>query len=153
MINSYELAIDNSFSGAIDTAFKVSIDDRSNTLNDKTHRLEHLVRRKDCYMLNFVTGVYDGPGQLSQTKQVAHFGLQQDESYAHETAMLYDPQQAYVFLEFSQRGMRSTTVIRYFQKFLLSDKCSLVPVADADAPDRARRYKTIRSLQVKGIFA
>ena len=143
------LEIDSSLSDAIDTAYTASVDDRISVLNQKKHRLEHWERRQDCYLINFVTGAFDGPGSFSQTKEVKHFGLQEDEDFAYETAMLYDPENHYVFLEFSQRGMRSTTITRYFQKFMLSDKCILIPVVDEDAPDRARKFKTIRGLSLK----
>ena len=141
--------VDNSFDAAIAAACTSSFDDKTHDVNGKICRLENEDRQKDCCLLNFATGAFDGPGHFRQTTQVVPFGLQQDESFAHETAMLYDPEDNLVFLESSQRGMSRVTIARYFMKFALSKtNYELIPVLDNEAASRARHYKTIRSLTI-----
>ena len=141
--------MDNSFSAAIEASCAASFADKNKDVDGKMRRLEHYTQHGDFHLLNFATAAFDGPGHFSQTTQVAPFGIDPDEYFAHETAMLYDPDQHLAFLESSQRGMSRTTVARYFMRFAPpKTRYELLPVLDDEASARARRYKTIRKLEV-----
>ena len=141
--------VDNSFDAAIVAACASSFNDKNKDVNGKLCRLENADRQDKYCLLNFATAAFDGPGHFRQTTQVVPFYLQQDESFAHETAMLYDPKENLLFLESSQRGMSRVTIARYFIKFALpKTSYELKPVLDDEAASRARRYRTIRSLTI-----
>ena len=141
--------VDNSFDAAIVAACGSSFNHKNQDIRGKMCRLENEDRQEDYRLLNFATAAFDGPGHFRQTTRVVPFGLQQDESFAHETAMLYDPGQNLVFLESSQRGMNRVTIAHYLMKFALpKTNYELVPVLDNESASRARRYKTIRSLTI-----
>ena len=141
--------VDNSFDAAITAACASSFNDKNKDVDGKMCRLENDDRQEDYSQLNFATAAFDGPGHFSQTTRVAPFGLQQDESFAHETAMLYDPEQNLIFLESSQRGMTRVTIARYFMKFALpKTEYELIPILDDEAASKARRYRTVRSLTI-----
>ena len=142
--------VDNSLDEAISAACASSLNDKNRRANEKRCRLEHDSRQDHCFLLNFAVAAFDGPGHFRHETQVVPFGLQEGEAFAHETAMLYDPENKLVLLESSQRGMTRVSVARYFMTFALpKTRFELVPVLDDEAASRARRYKTVRSLSMK----
>ena len=141
--------VDNSLNEAIVAACSSSFIDQTRDIEGKSCRLENDHRQKDYILLNFATAAFDGPGHFRHTMKVVPFSLQEDESFAHETAMLYDPENNLVFLESSQRGMSHIAISRYFKRFA-SPKTNyeLAPILDEEAASRARRYKTIRNFTI-----
>ena len=141
--------VDDSFEAAIDAAYNSSFNGRNKEVNRKMSRLENYSRPNNSFLLNFAVAAFDGPGHFRPETRVVHFGLQQDDAFAHETDMLYDPDHDLVFLESAQRGMSRVAVARYFKKFALpKTEFELVPILDDEAASKARRYRTIRRLTI-----
>ena len=156
-VNVYEVdLLDDSgldpltFANAIESACKESIPGRFKSLGDKGRRLEHYDQRDGCFLLNFVTLAFDGPGRSAPGSMTEPIDLALDEHFSHETAMLYDPGENLVFLESGQGGMTNGAIARYFREFAENGEMySLVPRLDAEASSKARRYQTIRSLVMR----
>ncbi len=136
-----------SFGVAIDGACGQPLDERYSDVNEKGRRLEHCDEREGCHLLNFVTFEFAGPGRSAPKTPAAPIDLDRDESFAHETAMLYDPEANLAFVESTQGGMGPGAIVSYFERFAnRGTYYRLIPRLDDDAAARARRHQTIRSL-------
>ena len=141
---------DISFSDAIENACARSLPDRFREVNGKGRRLENYEQRDDCYCLNFVTLEFSGPGRSERETAAVPIDLGADEEFAHQTAMLYDPDLNLAFVESTQTGMRYGAIARYFRGFSFPrTEYQLVPRLDDDAAARARRHQIIRSLTMR----
>ena len=139
------------FQDAIENARRQqSIVDREKVINGTVRRLETSTMKGHLYLMNFVSFKYTGHGQVRRGQPIHPTPIQRDESFAPETAMLYDPKANIAFLESSQSGMRSSSVVRYFEQFAnRGDKYSMSPRADADASARARQHQIISRLKIR----
>lgn len=137
-----------SFSTALDNAIAQPLALRYREANGKGRRLENDARRDDIYLLNFVTFEFAGPGRSRPITPAQHINLGADESFAHETAMLYDPNAELAFVESTQGGMGPGAIASYFAAFA-GDRTEylLLPRLDDGAGARARRHETIRTIR------
>lgn len=139
-----------SFRTAVDNAIAQPLDRRYREANEKGRRLEHYERRNSIYLLNFVTFEFAGPGRSGPITPAQHIGLNADESFAHETAMLYDPDADLAFVESTQVGMGPGAIASYFEAFAGErTEYQLIPRLDDDAAARARSHQTIRNLSIR----
>lgn len=135
------------FETAIQEARGRPLGERYMPLLPKGRRLEHDDKRDGCYLLNFVTFEFAGPGRSTPETHAVPIDLDPRESFAHETAMLYDPETALAFLESTSVGMREGAIANYFGEFANSDTDYLLtPLLEDDAAVRARGFQTIRSI-------
>ena len=138
------------FHNAIEAAIGLPLDQRYREVNEKGRRLDDYERRDGCFLLNFVTGRYDGPGRASPQAAVAPITLAPDETFAYETAMLYDPAERMVLVEVAVGGMGASAVANYFESFANPDtNYTLVPWLDMEAAARARNHQTIRKWKLR----
>ena len=139
-----------SFSGSIKNALAQQLDGRYKDVRGKKRRLENYREDANCYLLNFVTFEYAGPSRTEPTSETVPIGLNSNESFAHETAMLYDPGTNLAFVESTQSGMRARAIVLYFEEFSnFNEHYLLIPRLDAEAAAKARGYKTIRSVKLR----
>ena len=135
------------FETAIEEARGRPLGERYVPLLPKGRRLEHDDKRDGCHLLNFVTFEFTGPGRSAPNTRAVPIDLDPSESFAHETAMLYDPETYLVFLESTSVGVREGAIADYFKEFASSDtEYMLTPRLDDDAAARARGFQTIRSI-------
>ena len=135
------------FSVAIDNALSRPLGWRYMEIKSKGYRLENAVHKEGCYLLNFVTFEFFGPGRSDRETAAVRIDLGPDEDFAHHTAMLYDPELNIAIVESTQSSMRHGAIAQYFKSFSQPiTKYLLIPTLDNDAGARARRYRTIRSL-------
>ena len=135
---------------AIKRAYAQSITDRCRSVNGKQRRLEQCRQNEEYSLLHFVTSEFTGPGRFSRDQAEAPIDLAPNESFSHGTAMLYDHQTNLAFLEAVLLGMGPGAVASYCEEFVDDmTKYQLVPRLDEDASARARRHRTIRSIEMK----
>ena len=135
------------FETAIEEARERPLGERYVPLLPKGRRLEHDDKRDGCYLLNFVTFEFAGPGRSTPEEYAVHIDLDSNESFAHETAMLYDPETRLAFLESTLGGMGSGAIADYFGNFADRDtEYVLTPRLDDQAAARARTFQTIRTV-------
>ena len=138
------------FSDTLDTIVSSPLPERFRNLRGKGHRLEHHRMSDDCYLLNFVTLAFAGPGRSTPLQAAQPIDLQEDESFANETAVLYDPEIDLVLLESSRNGMGQGAFARYISSFSDPETAyALTPRLDDNAAARARRHQTIRSVTMR----
>ncbi len=138
------------FEKAISIACKKSLRRRGRDENEKHHRLENHKQKTDRFLLNFVTLDFPGPGRAKREGPVSPFGLDEDESYTHETAILYDIDNRLAFIESKKVGMGYGAIARYFTDFAgLGTAYQLIPRLDPDAATRARKKRLIRGMQMR----
>ena len=138
------------FSDAIENAWDWTLPDRLENIGGKTRRLENYEKGDGYYLLNFVTHEFTGPGRSGLETEAVPMGLEENENFSHQTAMLYDPDLNLAFVESTQSGMRAGAIARYFREFSSPlTEYQLIPRLDDDAAARARRHQTIRSLTMR----
>lgn len=139
-----------SFSEAIKNAAAQQINGRHKVVGDKGRRLENYREDANYYLLNFTTSEFSGPSRTEPTSEATPFYLSPNEYFAHENAMLYDPEANLAFLESTLNGMRAGAIADYFKEFAnRNESYTLIPQLDAEAAARARRYQTIRSVKLR----
>ena len=135
---------------AIRTADVQLLGDREKNINGKIRRLDHSQQRDDMFLLNFVTFQYSGPGRVRRQQPTAAIALRPDESFAPETAMLYDHSSNLALVESAQGSMGPSAIVRYFEEFAdRGTTYTMIPRVDNDAAARARRHQTIRNLKMR----
>ena len=137
-------------SEAIGRALNCPLLEREKDIGGKRRRLDYASQENGLYLLNFVSFEFSGTGKVRQGQVVQSVALQPDESFAPETAMLYDPENSLAFIESAIGSMGPHAIVDYFQEFAdPRDKYFLEPMADPDARARARRHQTIRKLEMR----
>ena len=138
------------FSDSIKRAYNISLEDRLTNINGRDHRLEHFKSTDEYFLANFATLAYSGPGRTDQTTQVSPIELNPSESFAFETAMLYDETRNYAFIESSRNGVGAGAITLYFKAFALeATRHEFVAVLDEEASNRARSFKKISRLNMQ----
>ena len=138
------------FSDTIDYTRGLSLSERYKEVNGKGRRLENSDMHDGCYLLNFVSLEFAGPGRANPLTAATPIDLDPDDSFAHETALLYDPGINLAFLESGQSVMGPGAIARYFREFTNPRvNYQLIPRLDEEAAARARRFQTIRSLSMR----
>lgn len=130
----------HSFHQAIDNVIARPLDRRYTEVSGKGRRLENHRKEEDYYLLNFVTSQFDGPGRTEPETAAIPIDLAPEESFAHETAMLYAPNANLAFVESILGGMGPGAIAHYFSEFANNNEnYSLIPRLDDEASARARR--------------
>ena len=156
-VNIYEVELTGNgganqlpFDNAIEEACRQPFAQRYRIVNGRGRRLDNYEERDGCFLLNFVTGRYDGPGRTSPQDVVAPIPLGPDENFSYETAMLYDPAEQLAFVESSIGVIGPSAIAHYFGEFADPDtNYTLVPRFDQEAAERARNHQTIRKLKLR----
>lgn len=155
--NIFDVEIDNDgrrgrlpFERAIERACSGAPEDRVRNVNLKDRRLEHWERDRGCYLLNFTTFDYPGPGRVREATPAAPIGLADDEFFSHQTAMLYDPDEQLAFIESGRAGMGPGAIAKYLGRFRNPQANYLMmPRLDPEASARARRYRQFRRVEMR----
>ena len=137
------------FEDAIDLAYQHSITERRRPEPRRSFRLEDVSVTEDYYLLNFAALQYDGPGRADTLSPVSSIDLSPDESFAYETAMLYDIDDSILFVESHQTSMRSGAISRYFTHFAESTIYGVYPRIDESVIRRARGFYEIRGVGLR----
>ena len=138
------------FQEAIQSCSGEPLADREKNISGKYRRLDSHDQRNGVFLLNFVTFEYAGPGRVRRTQPTRPIPMAADESFAPETAMLYHPVSNLAFVESSQGSMGPGAITGYFEEFAnRGSTYALHPRTDQNAAVRARRYQTIRNLEMR----
>ena len=155
IINVYDVCTSDDgtpFADAIDVALSLPLGERERTVRGRQRRVEHHDKRAEGYLLTFATFAFAGPGRVRTGTPIISMGLSSDEFYADDTAALYDPVLNMAFIESTLSGMLSGAIGDYFQKFAepsTGTEYQLIPRLDDEAATRARKFQTIRSLEMR----
>ena len=152
--NIYELEGDDEphplFEDAVAAVEALPKGQRLKGVNGVDRRLEHYEEHDGCLLLNFVTMRFPGPGKASRNRDVEQVGLQAGESFAHQTAMLYDAENGLVLLESGRPGMGPGAVGEYIGDMGAQGyRYKLTPRFDGAARSRALRAETIRLVEMR----
>ena len=135
---------------AMANCIRQSVADREESISGKVRRLESYRTQNGLFLINFVTFEYSGPGRVRRQQPIRPIILDADESFAPETAMLYDTATKLAFVESSVGSMGPGSIVRYFEQFAnKGSEYIMSPRADHNAGARARRYQTIRNLKMR----
>lgn len=134
---------------AIEKAAMLGLRDRVVSINGKYRRLEAFEIAGDPWLLNFVTAEFAGPGRTGLASPAVAIGLQSDENFAHETAMLYDPNAGVIWIESGLGGMGAGAVKQYFETFSDGLAITLTPRLDDLASAKARAFQEVRKIEYR----
>ena len=139
-----------SFRDAIENASVETFQNRYKEVNGKGRRLENHAEQDGCFLLNFVSLEFAGPGRTRPDTATVPIGLAPEEYFSQEMSMLYDPEENLAFVESALGTMGTSSIVGYFKAFAnTGTNYLLVPRLDNAAAARARRYQTIRRLKMR----
>ena len=143
-------AIETPFTDAVIAAHQAPFTGQQTLILNRNRLLQERDYQQDCYLFNFITSQFEGPGRIAPAQPSTAMGLQPQENFAHQTAALYDPALELILIESSTIGMRAGALARYFKEFARpGNEYLLTPRLDEDATERALRYQTIRYVEVE----
>lgn len=156
-INVYDIQLEHTgdepeteFEDAIKNTCDLGLAERERFVGGKRRRINEYDERDGILFVNFVTFEYSGPGRVRRGQPTQAIALQADESFAPETAMLYDPESRLAFVESALGAMGPSSISDYLKEFANAGTgYSLIPRADNNAAVRARRHRIIRSLKMR----
>ena len=156
-VNVYDVALEHTgddqpteFHEAIGNARLQGLADLEKDISGKRRRLDFSRQQGGLFLLNFVTFEYSGTGRVRRGQPTRAVPIMPDESFAPETAMLYDPATNLALVESSSGGMGPGVIARYFEEFANNgSEYFMTPRPDVNAATRARRYQTIRNLKMR----
>lgn len=135
------------FSRAIAKAVSDSLKTAIIDIGGSRRRFEEYDQNGPLHFLNFVTFRHPGPGRAGVGVPVSPMILGPDEDYAHETAALYDADNATIFIETGRPGMAAGAIAEFFTLHAPANYTfRLTPKMDPSAAARARRQVQIRKL-------
>lgn len=137
------------FEQAICKAGSQSVEDREKTVRQKLRRLEDSRSGGDLYFENLISFEFSGPGRVRQGEPARIISLARDESFAPETALLYDADTGLAFVESTMTSMGPGAIALYFGEFTQGTTYTLIPRADHEAAAKARRFTAIRSVMMR----
>ena len=109
-----DLRRDTPLTDAIRKAEETSLEERNFSFQGKSYRLERAKKMEKIILLNFVMSSYEGPVKTTPTEPVSSIGLEEEESFGHETAALYDPERERILIENNRPGTGITAMQAYF---------------------------------------
>ena len=152
-INIYgvEVARGNTpFEDGILAACALDAPQRERVISGRRRRIEECDQRAEGILENFTVFRFPGPGRVAEGGVANAMGLDPNEFYSHDTAMLYDPETRLAFLESAQGGMGATATKEYLQQFTNDETVyQLVPRTDDDVAARARLFQVVRKVRVR----
>lgn len=138
------------FAAAIRKVAKMPLAKREMYIEPKRRRLEQVKETAGVFLMNFMTFNYPGPGRIETGQKSQSFNLKSNQYFAAETAVLYDPDESVAFIESSPGGMSSGPMAKYLAAFAGGKSVYMMdPVVDEDASARARRFRSIRKIEVR----
>ena len=141
------------FGDVLKTAYEKSWSEEAKLIAKKPRRVNNFEQRGDVLLLNFVTMSYSGPAVTRDQEPIYELDLGDDEFFANQIAMLYDPQRRLVFLE-SSRGLTPNVITRYLASFTnKTTSYDMVAVADPSIVARAMRYSTLHRFELAVDFS
>ena len=123
--------------------------DRYRVVDGKGFQLLNIRLHNGYYLLNCASGAYSGPGRMSPEAGISAFRMRQQDTFGYQTAILYDPQTNFVFMESNQGGVGPGAFARYMREFAVDSDFVLLPRTDEDAYARANRQTTSRKLSMR----
>ena len=138
-----------SFANAIRVAMESAIADREKDISGKTRRLETWDDRGQRLLLDFITFQFAGPGRVRSQAPVRTIRMAANESFAPETAIIYDNETRTALIESAREGLWANQLTGYFQYFAPGNRFTARPLLDAGAGARARRFGLFRKLELE----
>ena len=157
IVNVYDVCTSDDgtpFADAIDVVLSLPLGERERIVRGRQRRVDHYDNQAEVkgYLLTFAAFAFAGPGRVRSGTPIASMGLSPDEFYADDTAALYDPVLNMAFVESTLSGMSPGAIGDYFEKFAkpsTGTEYQLLPRLDDEAATRARKFQTIRSLEMR----
>ena len=127
-----------------------NIQERLFTVNNVPRRLEDYRDNDPLHFANFATLKFPGPGRASGRQATRRIGLNADERFAYDTAMLWDADRHLAFIETGRPGMGAGAVAGYLDRFRgHGADYVFVPSLDREARERALRQRLDRKLKTR----
>lgn len=121
------------------------LDKRIRLVNRAELRIDSIVLKDGVWLMDFVKfRQTQGPGRGKKKAKVEGFEFKKGESFAEETAALYDPATNYMLVQYNHSGVRSGSISQYL---------SVYDEAATNIYDLNPKYdpETERKLQLKAI--
>lgn len=114
-------------------------------------RADDIIVKDNLILIDFTKfRASHGPGKASLDKPIAGFEFQPGEQFAEETALLYDPQTEFIFIQYNHHGARLGAISEYINIYMHPTHTSIhfLPKLDHDIERRLQSKKIIKSVEV-----
>lgn len=115
------------------------IDARVRLVNSSEVRIDSIDERDGVWLMDFAKfRQTQGPGKGSRKSKVVGFDFKKGETFAEETAALFDPGTGYILIQYNHSGVRAGAISQYFSEYcqVATNDYSFKPRFD---PDTERR--------------
>lgn len=133
----------------------LDLEQRTRKVGYQDYRLETIEAPHGAHsywLLDFCKLRYDdGPGRASRAAPTKSFDLAEDEGFAEETAVLYDPDSGFLVIQYNHHGPRSGVIATYLSAYdheNVNDYEFLLQL-NPDAQARLDDKKIFSKLQIK----
>ena len=100
--------------------------------------------------MNFITYTYEGPGKVREEREAEAIGLDTDESFSQETAVLYEPSKKVVLMEYNRAGIGAGALAAYLHSFATEATVYEIKlILDNEASAKAREHEEIRAFHIE----
>lgn len=148
-----------SLSKIIEKVVSLSLEERRRPLNGRDYRLEEFKRGKDISwsqdypqlmffsMTNFREG--HGPGKAGVSTPIENIDYGEEGFPTEDTAVMYDPENSYMLVQYSQIGPRSGTIRSYFNDHSGGENYFFEVTMEKDFLSRYQIQDDITKVEVK----
>lgn len=128
------------------------LDKRIRIVNRASLRVDSIECRDGLWYMNFVKfRESQGPGKGKKKAVTEGFDFKKGESFAEETAALYDPATGYMLVQYNHSGVRSASIAVYLSKYDedAANIYDLNPKYDPDTERKLQQQAIKKSLSFK----
>jgi hypothetical protein len=127
----------------------LSVDARNRDRNLDHVRLEDLREERGLMFADFLKiRMHHGPAKAGLDTPVEGFDLDSDEGFGEETALVFDPSNGHIVVQYNHHGSWPTAIAEYIGLFEHSNPVSIdfAPKLDASVHAKIKRAKIVKKL-------
>lgn len=128
------------------------LDKRIRLINRAELRVDSIELRDGVWLLDFVKfRQTQGPGRGKKKAKTEGFDFKRGESFAEETAALYDPATNYILIQYNHSGVRAGSIAQYLSDYdgTSANIYSLDPKYDPDTERKLQQKAIKKSLSFR----
>lgn len=128
---------------------QANLRERIRLVNQTELRAEAIEHRNGLWHMDFVRiRTAHGPGKVGRDTEVEGFEFDEEEGFGEETAALYDPESAYILIQYNHFGVRPASIADYLSSYDQNTKnlYTFKPKYDEDVERRLTHQGITRKL-------
>ncbi len=136
----------------LDQIMNSPISKRNRAVNYVDIRIENIKFEGGLWYLDFIRFRHaHGPGKAAKQKRIMGFKFERDETFAEETAALYDPNSNYILIQANRFGVNAGGITNYLNLYskMPLNFYELKPILDKQVEQRLLKKNIFRKVELK----